>query len=535
MRGPNTRPGGQDVVGDFDPQDDTTIRIAEAVGDESSPPPRFRRARQRGRADSPAARDEKVQDPGPQRSGPPTLLGRTRDMLRQTWRDVIGVARVRLTGNVRPDLPDDDLARLRRQVDACLQTRGGEVTARARAADIGRVYLDLEDKGKLRFLAMLAQDYGVDRGLLTQAMAAVQLADSDGDFLAAETQLRRILVPPRVALLKHFNGLSEGVKFLVDMRADVIRFLKTDQVLRPLDRDMRDLLTSWFDVGFLDLRRITWDAPAALLEKLVAYEAVHEIRSWDDLKNRLESDRRCYAFIHPSMPSEPLIFVEIALVDGMASDVQTLLDAQAPEQDPSSANTAIFYSISNTQKGLAGVSFGNFLIKQVVADLSRDFANLKTFATLSPIPGFRTWLEGSIDDNAPVLTSAEIRSLRAVTGGVGRGGDFIAAIDRPDWPHDPKLAETLQPVLLRLCAAYLLREGAADGVVDPVAHFHLTNGARIERINWLGDRSPKGLRQSCGMMVNYLYKLSDIEANHEAYSGEDKIPSSSGVRALLSR
>lgn len=523
------------MAGESDPQDDTTIRIAEAIGGGSNPSPRFRPARQAGRAGGPAARDENVQNPGSRQSGPSTIFGRTRDLLRQTWREVIGAARVRLTGNVRPDLPDDDLARLRRQIDACLRTRGGEVTARARAADIGRVYLDLEDKGKLRFLTMLAKDYGVDRGLLTQAMAAVQLADSDGDFLRAETRLRRILIPPRVALLKHFNGLSEGVKFLVDIRADVIRFMRTEPALKPLDRDMRDLLTSWFDVGFLDLRRITWDAPAALLEKLVAYEAVHEIRSWDDLKNRLESDRRCYAFFHPSMPNEPLIFVEIALVDGMASNVQTLLDEQTPEQDPSSANTAIFYSISATQKGLAGVSFGDFLIKQVVADLSRDFSNLKTFATLSPIPGFRTWLEGSIDDNAPVLTSAEIRALRAVSGSAGHASDLIAAIDRPDWPHDPILAETLRPILLRLCAVYLLREGAADGVADPVAHFHLTNGARIERINWLADRSPKGLRQSCGTMVNYLYKISDIEANNEAYSGEDKIPSSSGVRALLSQ
>lgn len=464
------------------------------------------------------------------------FLMRTRGLLRRALQDVVSVASRDRSTPLRPDLPDDDLKLLRERIDASLSGRGGEASARGNAAQLGRYYLDLNDDGRTRFFQLLAENYGVDGDGLTQAMDNVRTVENNpAAYARAVDRLREYLQPPRMHLFRQFNSLSHGVKFLVDMRADLRGLLKNHPELRPVERELWSLLGGWFDAGFLELRHVTWAAPADLLEKLIAYEAVHEIRSWTDLKNRLESDRRCYAFFHPNMPDEPLIFVEVALVDGMADNVQELLDESAPSGDPENANTAIFYSISNAQQGLSGVSFGDFLIKQVVDDLSHELPNLKTFATLSPIPGFRTWLEGSIDDNAPVLTSAEIRSLRAVTGGVGRGGDLIAAIDRPDWPHDPKLAETLQPVLLRLCAAYLLREGAADGVVDPVAHFHLTNGARIERINWLGDRSPKGLRQSCGMMVNYLYKLSDIEANHEAYSGEDKIPSSSGVRALLSQ
>src|SRR5690606_7075814 len=225
--------------------------------------------------------------------------------------------------------------------------------------------------------------------------------------------------PPRMALLTQFNALQEGVKFLVDMRGELMTLVREDPDLRGLEADLKRLLASWFDVGFLDLRRITWHAPASLLEKLINYEAVHEIRSWADLKNRLDSDRRCYAFFHPRMPDEPLIFVEVALVTGMAADVHVLLDEQSPVEDPALADTAIFYSISNAQKGLAGISFGNFLIKRVVDDLSGEFKNLRTFATLSPIPGFCRWLHARIEaEGDDLLTEAEIRSLEA-SGKIG--------------------------------------------------------------------------------------------------------------------
>ena len=270
---------------------------------------------------------------------------------------------------------------------ACLEGRGGEVTARARATALGRAYLSLEEAGRLRFLKMLAEEFDVDRDAVDAAAAALTTATDPADRRKAEHRLREALEAPRVRLLTQFNALPDGVKFMVDMRAELLRMSRDEPSLRGLEADLKRVLANWFDVGFLELRRITWRSPALLLEKLIAYEAVHEIRGWTDLKNRLDSDRRCYAFFHPRMPDEPLIFVAVALVTGMADNIHDLLDEDSPVADPDAADTAIFYSISNAQQGLAGISFGNFLIKRVVDDLSGEFKNLKTFATLSPIPG----------------------------------------------------------------------------------------------------------------------------------------------------
>jgi malonyl-CoA decarboxylase len=294
------------------------------------------------------------------------------------------------------------------------------------------------------------------------------------------------------------------------------------------------LLSTWFDIGFLDLRRITWGAPAALLEKLINYEAVHEIRSWEDMKNRLDSDRRCFAFFHPRMPDEPLIFVEVALVDGMADNVAVLLDEAAPLVDPAhNANTAIFYSISNAQRGLAGISFGGFLIKRVADLLASELPGLKTFATLSPIPGFRRWLDAKLDAGEPLLLPAEARKLAEATK-IGNDTESLRSVLNADWAGEPALAEALQPPLVRLCARYLVNEkGRGDRALDPVAHFHLTNGARVERINWLGDTGERGMRASAGLMVNYLYELGRIEENHERYTGEGGVTASSAVTRLL--
>ncbi len=264
------------------------------------------------------------------------FLDRTRNMLLRAWRDSGH------TDTLHPDLPEDDLDRLRGQIIGCLHGRCGDVTVRARTAELGRGYMSLSEHGRLRFFHLLAAEFGVDQGALDGAIADLRGATNGTGRAQAEYGLRRALQPARFRLFRQFNGLYNGVKFLVDMRADLIRLVRTDPALRPLDSELRDLLASWFDVGFLELRRITWDAPATLLEKLIAYEAVHEIRSWDDLKNRLDSDRRCYAFFHPNMPDEPLIFVEVALVEGMASDVRALLDEAAPPGDPRTADTAIF-------------------------------------------------------------------------------------------------------------------------------------------------------------------------------------------------
>jgi malonyl-CoA decarboxylase len=455
------------------------------------------------------------------------LLDRTYGRLTRMLRDAAGSARVRLTGQVRPELPADDAERLRRQIDACLTARGGEVSARSAAAGLAATYLCLAATGRARFLQMLAEDYGVDRDAVAAAIEAWRAAAERPAKRKAEAALRRALTPARVTLLTHFNAVPQGVKFLVDLRADLADLLKSQPALATLDDDLRTLLAGWFDIGFLDLTRISWDSPASLLEKLIAYEAVHRIESWSDLKNRLDSDRRCYAFFHPRMPDEPLIFVEVALVNGIAGNVQALLDEHAPAADPKQADTAIFYSISNCQKGLNGVSFGNFLIKRVVDALSRDFPKLSTFATLSPIPGFAAWLKAQTED---LLTEAERKILAPFE--IGGLADLRAVLARPDWFRNAELAAALEAPLTRLCARYLVAEKKGGRALDRVAHFHLSNGARVERLNWLGDTSAAGMEQAFGMMVNYRYKLDEIDANHEAYATQGTASAVAAVKKL---
>lgn len=451
------------------------------------------------------------------------------------WREVAGSAR---DGgeilNFAPDLPDEDLGRLRAQMYACLEARGGEVSARARAAALGREYLALDATGRRRFLTLMADEFGPDRAAIQAAIEAMQDAD-DETRPEAEAELRAALEPARLRLLTQFNALPEGVKFLVDLRAEMMGMARGNPILWTLEGDLRRLLTSWFDVGFLELQRITWASPASLLEKIMDYEAVHAIQGWDDLKNRLDSDRRLYGFFHPRMPDEPLIFVEVALVNGISGSIHELLDPKAPLGDPDAADTAIFYSINNAQKGLAGISFGSFLIKRVVEELSREFTKLKTFATLSPIPGFRSWLDERLSRGEPgLLTPAEHKALTAISNGLGAKGSLKALLTDPSWAGDAMLATSLREPLTRLAARYLVLEKKADyRAADPVAHFHLSNGARVERLNWRGDLSPKGMAQSCGLMINYLYKLDEIEANHEAYTGAGKVAVSPDIKALV--
>lgn len=316
-----------------------------------------------------------------------------------------------------------------------------------------------------------------------------------------------MLESPWTRLLTQFNNLVGGSKFLVDLRADLIRLVKSDPALAPLEHDLKQLLTSWFGVGQLELRRITWDSPASVLERLAQSEAVHEVVSWDDLKNRLDVDRRFFAFFHPRMPDEPLIFVEVALVLGLVDAIGPLLDPEAPLVVPTEADAAIFYSISSTQPGLSGVSLGGFLIKQVVDELRAELPRLRTFATLSPIPGFRRWLERTGDHEQLKLSDAERRQIATL---VGR--------EQPEHGAD---LESVRDVLLQLCAHYLLNVRRPDGrALDAVANFHLTNGARVERINFLADRSIPGWAGSLALMVNYLYELDAIEENHEAYAAD---------------
>ncbi len=466
-----------------------------------------------------------------------SFLDKTLNNLKNGWQAIAGASYDASVASDRPGLPDSDQERIHKQMLDCLESKGGEVSARARAAALGHVYLALDSTGRARFLNLLATKFDIDPSLVDAAIEAVRTAKDAQSRAIAEEKLRAALVAPRLKLLTQFNALPEGVKFLVDMRAELLPLVRQNPALKGLDNDLKNLLTSWFDVGFLELRLITWDSsPASLLEKLIAYEAVHAIASWDDLKNRLDSDRRCFAYFHPRMPDEPLIFVEVALVNGIAGNVQDLLDENAPVIDPSQADTAIFYSISNAQKGLAGISFGNFLIKGVVAELAREFKNLKTFSTLSPIPGFRSWLDEVLaEGQANLLTPSERRTLNAATGRAGGAkGGLKRILETDDWCKDESLRNALHGPLLRLAAQYLVKAKGRDGRTrDPVAHFHLSNGAIMERLNWMGDSSLNGIRQSSGMMINYLYNLDRIEDNHEAYSGARQVKTSSSIKNIL--
>lgn len=461
-----------------------------------------------------------------------TFVERALGNLSNAWRDVAAGA-VRTVG-LSPSRPSlDDPKSWQLLMAECLEARGGEVSARLRAAELGKTYLELDRESRGRFLNILASAFAADEETVALAIKAYQKADDDNARVSAEESLRSALVPPRVRLLTQFNALPEGVKFLTDLRADLLPLTREDPFLRGLEHDLRDLLRSWFDVGFLDLRQVTWDSPASLLEKLIAYEAVHEIRSWTDLHNRLDSDRRLFALFHPRMPDEPLSFVEVALVKGMADNVQALLDEAVPPVDPKSVDTAIFYSISNTQKGLRGISFGDYLIKRVVQQLAQELPRIKTFATLSPLPDFGAWLEQAGDEVLLALFSDEEQGgIRALGGSDDVGEALQAVLAMADWHHDPVICTALQGPLLRLSTRYFLETQENGKPIDPVARFHLKNGARLERINWLADTSANGLRQSAGLMVNYRYIVDDLEKNHEAYMQQGTVTMGSDVRAL---
>ncbi|RYG08422.1 MAG: malonyl-CoA decarboxylase, partial [Burkholderiales bacterium] len=311
--------------------------------------------------------------------------------------------------------------------------------------------------------------------------------------------------------------------------ADMQPFLKADKRLMALDVEMEYMFSTWFDVGFLELRTINWDSPASLIEKLIQYEAVHDIKDWADVKNRLDSDRRCYGFFHPRLPEVPLIFVEVALMDEMADAITPLLDETAEPTDLNKATTAIFYSISNTQTGLRGVSFGDSLIKRVVETLKEEFPKLRTFATLSPIPGFRSWLTKHAAQMLEKLSDKERAALGRAVGFEPPGaGHFLAAAETP-LALDAR--SPVRQVLMKCAAHYLGQETDGGKPLDPVARFHLGNGSRVERLNWAGDPSAKGVKQSYGLMVNYLYDLKRLD-RHRLLLSQGKIPVSGDVEDL---
>ena len=326
--------------------------------------------------------------------------------------------------------------------------------------------------------------------------------------------------------MNHFFNLAPGATGeIIALREELLRTPKSDLDLMAVDADLQKLLTSWFNRGFLVLRRIDWQTPAAILEKIIAYEAVHEIKGWDDLRRRLDpADRRCFAFFHPSLVDEPLIFVEVALLNDIPGAIAPVLDARRAELGRA-PTTAVFYSISNCQVGLKGISFGNFLLKQVVEELVREVPSLKTFVTLSPVPHFARWLDRTLAGDSAGLINDEDRGA-------------LKILSDPRWAEmasdSTSERDTLKPALLSAAAHYFLTARSHDNrPIDPVARFHLGNGARLERINWLGDVSEKGLREAHGLMVNYRYELADIEKNHEAYAQDGIVAASRAVKALL--
>jgi malonyl-CoA decarboxylase len=421
------------------------------------------------------------------------------------------------------------LRRLLGDLQAIIEPQVSEVEGGRRAQALANWYAGATPQERRDLWLLMSEHFVADQQAAKAAQAQYAAAVGTPDEAVAEVRLRRATVSPRRRLLQRFSVFSDGIRFLVDLRADMLPALKSDKRLQALDVEMEYMFSTWFDVAFLELRRISWDSPASLIEKLIKYEAVHDIRSWDDVKNRLDSDRRCYGFFHPRLPDEPLIFVEVALMDGIADSITPLLDEAAAPADLGKATTAIFYSISNTQNGLRGVSFGDSLIKRVVETLNAEFPRLKTFVTLSPIPGFRPWLHkhaAAMLERAGDKPRADLARAAGVQELTPEA--LLAAIDKP-LALDAK--SPLRAFLLSCAAQYLGREQQQGKPADPVARFHLGNGARIERLNWGGDPSGKGLKQSYGLMVNYLYDLRRLD-KHRALLAQGKIPISGAIEAL---
>jgi malonyl-CoA decarboxylase len=395
-----------------------------------------------------------------------------------------------------------------------LLSERGEVSGARLASEVLAAYRSLDAEALEAFFDLLVDEFSPDRQRLFRAADQFRQDPSPTHLV----QLQLAAESPRQELFRRCNLGPGGTGVLLDFRRRLLSTLKIHPERTGIDADLVHLFRSWFNRGFLVLQRIDWRTSALTLERIINYEAVHQIQGWADLRRRLEADRRCYAFFHPALPDEPLIFIEVALTKGMSGRVQPLLDAKAPVADPLQTDCAIFYSITNCQEGLRGVSFGNFLIKQVVEDLGREFPKLRTFATLSPLPGFQQWLhsEGRERMSPPLAALVDAGDLRA----------SLAALSE---------SSPLKTELLRLATWYLLKAKRAAAPLDPVARFHLANGASLERLNWMGDASDAGIQRSLGLMVNYVYRLDAVEENHEAYAKDHRIIASRAFERMLRR
>jgi malonyl-CoA decarboxylase len=408
---------------------------------------------------------------------------------------------------------------------AALYSNKGEALGTAMAEEFTHCYRQMSTQEKSDFFLLLAEQYSPEPEQIGHC-AALYAEQPNVDNLRA---LTAAVESPRQTLLRRINMAPTGTRTIVNMRNDLLALIRTLPQLVVVEDDLKHLLTSWFNPGFLELKRIDWTTPANILEKLIEYEAVHAMQGWDDLRRRLDDkDRRCFGFFHPALPDEPLIFVEVALVKGIASSVQAILSHHQGDDpaDQTKADTAIFYSISNCQPGLKGISFGNFLIKHVVMVLKEELPQLQQFSTLSPIPGFKRWLthylQQSLQQQDSLLISPQQFSL-------------LSNFDQQPWLQDEALVEQYQPLLMRLCAHYLLNEKRASSPLDPVARFHLGNGANVSRLNWMGDSSANGLKQSAGILVNYRYDLTSVEENHEKFFNNGVVAASAEVKGLLAK
>jgi malonyl-CoA decarboxylase len=469
------------------------------------------------------------------------LIDKTIANLWKAWDELSISTAHYISGKPRPDLPQDDLIKVMAEVADCIKGKSDEASLRARAAAIGKTYLELNEDGRSKFLRALAADFDVDRQIVDEKIELVKnSSDNKSLRLRAEEELKIALQPTWRVLLGRFTTLPEGVKFLVDMRTEMLSLVKSYPEIKILSNDLRSMLSAWFDIGLLELVQINWGSPASLLEKLIAYESVHAVRSWSDLKNRLGPNRRCFGFFHPNMPNEPLIFVQVALVEGISNNIEDLLDESKSDNNSIKADTAVFYSISNAQRGLDGISFGNFLIKTVVEKLSTETPNLRTFATLSPIPGFANWLNEQIESRQDnLLKQSEKKNLAKYTTHFTDADileDLLPKLNEIEKGQQKQLFSELEAPLTRLAAEYICNIRNNRGrAIDPVAHFHLSNGASVYRLNWAADTSIKGKAQSYGLMVNYEYNLKEIQINSSVYEAEKKVAASSLIKNILKK
>ena len=427
-------------------------------------------------------------------------LGRTLSSVMEAGREIL--ARRRLPANGKAG-PAGALVTLCRD----LLDHRGEASGLALASEITLGYRELPEEERLPFFEQLAGEFDVDPETVGEAAARYR----DDPTQANLSEVSRAVEAPRQKLFRRLNTAPDGTATLVAMRGHLLEVLRNNRHLAGVDSDLKHLFISWFNKGFLELRRVDWSSPAMVLERIIRYEAVHEINGWDDLRNRLREDRRCFAFFHPALRDDPLVFVEIALTDEVPGALAPLLKQERVTGNNSQASTVVFYSISNCHPGLAGISFGNFLIKNVVEELKNELPGLKTFVTLSPVPGFRRWLlSAELDELVPERLREKVKE-----------------------PLGQVVETDVYETLVRLCAHYLLNVKSGELPRDPVARFHLGNGARLHRIHGGADLSPKGREQSAGIMVNYLYDLDKIEEYHEAYFDEGVISASRSVRKLL--